>query len=117
MAPKKLGDSPEEPRKKEKKQEKKAFDYSKWNALEKEMEEDEMIEENTRIREAQMANRKPNPKVEDLGPEAFGLPADTPWPPGGSGQRQGPFDYSRWNKIVDDIERKDAVEERYDHLQ
>jgi len=118
MAPKQVGDGKEEPRKKEKKEPPKAFDYSKWNALEKEMAEDELAEETTRIREAQMAAKKPSPKMEDMGPEAFGLPADTPWPPAGpSGQRKGPFDYSRWNKICDDVERKDAVEERYEYLQ
>jgi len=119
LAPKKLGESQEEPRKKEKKKDPpKAFDYSKWDALEKEMEEDEQIEENVRIREAQLAAKRPTPKVDDMGPEAFGLPADTPWPPTDAARhRKGPFDYSRWNKICDDVERKDAVEERYDHLQ
>mmetsp|Transcript_72530 Transcript_72530/g.125861 ORF Transcript_72530/g.125861 Transcript_72530/m.125861 type:complete len:833 (-) Transcript_72530:86-2584(-) len=116
LAPKKVGDE-QEVKKKEKKVEKRAFDYSKWNALEKEMEQDEIYEQNVKTREAQEAMKKPPPKLEDMGPEAFGLPADTPWPPADPSSRQkGPFDYSRWNRIVDDIERKDEVNERMDYL-
>jgi len=48
---------------------------------------------------------------------SIGLPADTPWPPTTATQSRGPFDYSRWDKICNDVERRDAVEERYDYLQ
>jgi len=109
------------PRRKEKKKQegaKSAFDYSKWNALEKEMQEDEAFEESLRAKEQTAAGKRPSPKLEELGPEAFGLPADTPWPPPDpASRRKGPFDYSRWDKIVDDIERRDKVQERYDDLQ
>ena len=60
---------------------------------------------------------RPGPKFEDLGPEAFGLPADTPWPPDASMRKKGPFDYGHWDKIVDDIERQEKVLDRYDQLQ
>eukprot|EP00930_Biecheleria_cincta_P031978 TRINITY_DN22187_c0_g2_i1.p1 TRINITY_DN22187_c0_g2~~TRINITY_DN22187_c0_g2_i1.p1 ORF type:complete len:845 (-),score=203.92 TRINITY_DN22187_c0_g2_i1:83-2617(-) len=120
MAPKQVGDtSKPEPKKKEKKKEQSlAFDYSRWDALEREMREDEERELNTRQHEAGAALQRPSPKFEDLGPEAFGLPADTPWPPQDASQRKkGPFDYSHWDKVVDDIERQEKVVERYEHLQ
>lgn len=60
---------------------------------------------------------RPTPKFEDLGPEAFGLPADTPWPPDASLRKKGPFDYGHWDKIVEDVERQEKVLERYEHLQ
>mmetsp|Transcript_34665 Transcript_34665/g.80898 ORF Transcript_34665/g.80898 Transcript_34665/m.80898 type:complete len:819 (+) Transcript_34665:23-2479(+) len=93
------------------------FDYSKWDSLEREMREDEEEEQTTRMREASAAARRPMPKFEDLGPEAFGLPADTPWPPDASKRKKGPFDYGHWDKIVDDIERQEKVLDRYDRLQ
>lgn len=43
---------------------------------------------------------------------AFAL---SPLPP--TAGRKGAFDYSRWDKIVDDIEKRDQVRERYDQLQ
>merc|ERR1712118_361741 len=46
----------------------KAVDYSRWDAFEKEMAEEELAEEATRIREAQLAMKRPAPKAEDLGP-------------------------------------------------
>lgn len=93
------------------------FDYSKWNTLEKEMQVEEDFEEGLRIREAAAAARRPAPKLEDLSPEAFGLPADTPWPPADPYAKKGPFDYRRWDKIVDDIEKKDHVQDRFEELQ
>jgi len=55
--------------------------------------------------------------MEDMGPEAFGLPPDTPWPPADPNEGKDSFDYSRWEKIVDDIERKDEMMERFEYLQ
>lgn len=46
-----------------------------------EMRQEEDVEESARLRELQAAARRPAPRLEDLGPEAFGLPPDTPWPP------------------------------------
>ena len=60
---------------------------------------------------------RPTPKFEDLGPEAFGLPKDTPWPPDASLRKKGPFDYGHWDKIVEDVERQEKVLERYEALQ
>lgn len=60
---------------------------------------------------------RPTPKFEDLGPEAFGLPADTPWPPDATLRKKGPFDYGHWDKIVEDVERQEKVLERYEKLQ
>jgi len=101
-----------------KKEKQSAFDYSKWNALEREMQQDEELEEVARLKDQQAAARRPVPKLEDLGPEAFGLPPDAPWPPTDpSFARKGPFDYSRWDKIVDDVEKRDRVQERYEQLQ
>lgn len=95
-----------------------AFDYSKWDALEREMQEDEEEELAVRQRENVAANRRAGPKLEDLGPEAFGLPPDTPWPPvDPTNRRKGPFDYSHWDKIVDDIERHEHIVDRFDQLQ
>mmetsp|Transcript_84098 Transcript_84098/g.262654 ORF Transcript_84098/g.262654 Transcript_84098/m.262654 type:complete len:680 (+) Transcript_84098:3-2042(+) len=118
MAPKKVGLPDEAPRKKDKKEPKKAFDYSKWNALEKEMEQDEEMEQAQKQKEEAQAMKRPTPKMEDVGPEAFGLPPDTPWPPTDPNlRRKGPFDYSRWDKVVEDIEKHEKVVERYEHLQ
>jgi len=104
--------------KKEKKEVKKAFDYSKWDALEKEMQEDEEVEAAQKKKEEEALTKRPTPKMEDLGPEAFGLPPDAPWPPTDPAlKKKGPFDYSRWDKVVDDIERHEKVVERYEHLQ
>jgi len=94
-----------------------AFDYSKWDSLEREMRADEEEENNTRLRENNAAVRRPTPKFEDLGPEAFGLPADTPWPPDATLRKKGPFDYGHWDKIVEDVERQEKVLERYEKLQ
>lgn len=118
MAPKKhLGDEDSGPKKKEKKAYL-AFDYSKWNQLEKDMQADEETEQHTKQKENNSVSKRPAPKMEDLGPEAFGLPADTPWPPEDpAAGRKGPFDYSRWDRIVDDIEQQEKVVERYEHLQ
>lgn len=119
MAPKKAGLPDQAPvRKKEKKEAKQAFDYSKWNSLEKEMQQDEQVEEEMRKKEEASMMRRPTPKMEDMGPEAFGLPPDTPWPPTDPNLRKkGPFDYSRWDKVVEDIEKHEKVVERYEHLQ
>eukprot|EP00931_Biecheleriopsis_adriatica_P115036 TRINITY_DN90887_c0_g1_i1.p1 TRINITY_DN90887_c0_g1~~TRINITY_DN90887_c0_g1_i1.p1 ORF type:complete len:838 (+),score=245.76 TRINITY_DN90887_c0_g1_i1:69-2516(+) len=116
LAPKRPDEAQPQPKKKEKKKYL-AFDYSKWDALEQEMRADEEAEQNTKQREASAAVRRPMPKFEDVGPEAFGLPADTPWPPDSSLRKKGPFDYGHWDKIVDDIERQDKVIERYEDLQ
>lgn len=116
LAPKKPGED-DSPKKKEKAKENNlSFDYSKWNELEREMEKDAEMEDNVRRKEAYAANKKPQPKLEDFGPEAFGLPPDTPWPPQDPSSKDS-FDYSRWDKIVDDIERKDEVMERFEYLQ
>lgn len=120
MAPKKSGTQEVSAPKKKEKQEhaKLAFDYSKWNALEKEMAQDEELEEDQRRKEEAALIKRPAPRMEDMGPEAFGLPPDTPWPPGNPTSRlKGPFDYSRWDKVVDDIERRDKAVERYERLQ
>lgn len=93
------------------------FDFSKWDSLEREMRADEEEENNTRLRENNAAVRRPTPKFEDLGPEAFGLPADTPWPPDATLRKKGPFDYGHWDKIVEDVERQEKVLERYEKLQ
>ncbi|CAE7027191.1 Polb [Symbiodinium natans] len=106
-----------EAKRKDAKPQKLDFDYSKWDSLEREMREDEEEEQTTRMREASQAVRRPMAKFEDLGPEAFGLPADTPWPPDASTRKKGPFDYGHWDKIVDDIERQEKVLDRYDRLQ
>eukprot|EP00913_Durusdinium_trenchii_P013606 g12776.t1 len=116
LAPKQAYDI-KKPAKKEVKKKQLAFDYSKWDSLEREMRADEEEENNTRTREANAAVRRPTPKFEDLGPEAFGLPADTPWPPDASLRKKGPFDYGHWDKIVEDVERQEKVLERYEHLQ
>lgn len=109
----------DEPRRREKKAVAQGFDYSKWNALEKEMAKDEEQEEHVREREAKEAsNRKAPMTMEEMGPESFGLPNDTPWPPPDPGEnRKGPFDYSRWDKIVHDVNRENFAMDRYEHLQ
>jgi len=118
MAPKRPEDDTKEKLQEKEKKTNLSFDYSKWNLLEKAMVEEEEEEQNTKQREAMDSVKKPPPKLEDMGPEAFGLPADTPWPPADpSAKRKGPFDYSRWDKVVDDIERHEKVQERYEHLQ
>lgn len=119
LAPKKKGDDATAPKKKEKVEEAKgSFDYSKWDALEKEMQQDEDFEDSTRQREQQVAQQRPGPKMEDLGPEAFGLPPGTSWPPGDPTLKQkGPFDYSHWEKVADDLEKKDKARERFEELQ
>jgi hypothetical protein len=124
MAPKREGDDGElkgPPTKEEKAKSKLAFDYSKWNNLEKEMAADEANEDQIRQNEAFQATRNaknPPMKMEDMGPEAFGLPADTPWPPPDPTlKNKGPFDYSRWDRIVDDIEQRDKRMDRYEYLQ
>lgn len=115
LAPKQANHIKVQPKKKKEKP--LAFDYSKWDSLEREMRADEEEENNTRVREANAAVRRPMPKFEDLGPEAFGLPADTPWPPDASLRKKGPFDYGHWDKIVEDVERQERVLERYEKLQ
>jgi len=119
LAPKQEGTKAvEAPQKKEKKKAQLAFDYSKWDQLEKDMADDEQAELNVRIKERNEAEKRPTPKMEDLGPEAFGLPPGTPWPPPDMNQKKkGPFDYSRWDKIVDDVEKHDKVVEKYEELQ
>ncbi|CAE8623221.1 unnamed protein product [Polarella glacialis] len=120
LAPKKVGEyGGTEPKRKEKKKEQHLdFDYSKWDKLEQEMRNDEEVEQSVRQRESLDAMKRPKPKLEDLGPQAFGLPPDTPWPPADPALRKkGPFDYGHWDQIVEDIERQDKVLERYEHLQ
>lgn len=124
MAPKKVTDVEDEesaaPKRKEKKPAvQQSFDYSKWNALEKEMVQDEEREDAVREREQnEAANQKKPMTMEEMGPEAFGLPSDTPWPPPDPGSnRKGPFDYSRWDKIVEDVNRQNFAMDRYEYLQ
>jgi len=119
MAPKKSGDEYLKPKIKPKKEEPKlSFDYSKWNRLQKEMETDERVEEKIRKDEAHKLAQKPMPTLEEMGPEAFGLPADTPWPPPDRSKLlKGPFDYSRWDKIVYDIEKIDQAMEQIEHYE
>lgn len=114
LAPKKPGDD----KKEEERKKQTDFDYDKWNSLEKEMKHEEDIEENIRYRENYMATRKPTPNMEDFGPEAFGLPPDTPWPPEDpSKAKKSPFDYKRWDHIVDECERQFDMHERIEYLE
>mmetsp|Transcript_23443 Transcript_23443/g.54619 ORF Transcript_23443/g.54619 Transcript_23443/m.54619 type:complete len:825 (-) Transcript_23443:169-2643(-) len=126
LAPKTKGDAPMSDAALKTKKEGKAaksssltFDYSKWNSLEKEMAEDEELENQVRQQEANALMQRPGPmRAEDMGPEAFGLPANTPWPPvQNQPSQKGPFDYSRWDKIVDDAEKQDRAMDRYEYLQ
>lgn len=120
MAPKKAGEAIEDtrPKKEKPKGPQLSFDYSKWNALEKEMMEDENIEERIRENEMHAMKKKKPITMEEMGPESFGLPGDTPWPPPDPGlKRQGPFDYSRWDKVVEEADMHSLAEARYEYLQ
>lgn len=116
QCPKQAGDTEMRKRRVGNKDEPRSFDYSKWDALQKEMKEDEEIEERIRENEAHALMQKPTPKMVDFGPEAFGLPSDTPWPPP-CPEQKGTFDYSRWDKIVTDAEQTLFIQDRVDYLQ
>eukprot|EP00811_Abedinium_folium_P002335 NODE_1213_length_2559_cov_4.817434.p1 GENE.NODE_1213_length_2559_cov_4.817434~~NODE_1213_length_2559_cov_4.817434.p1 ORF type:complete len:834 (-),score=313.21 NODE_1213_length_2559_cov_4.817434:57-2480(-) len=120
LAPKKAGDDAViEPKKKDKKPDPcLSFNYSKWDALNEEMKQDEQIESNIKEKEMAAMMQKPMPTMADMGPEAFGLPSDTPWPPPDNSQLlKGPFDYSRWDKILHDCEMQTRCEERAEYYE
>eukprot|EP00812_Abedinium_dasypus_P004707 NODE_1586_length_1106_cov_323.842055.p1 GENE.NODE_1586_length_1106_cov_323.842055~~NODE_1586_length_1106_cov_323.842055.p1 ORF type:complete len:323 (-),score=137.96 NODE_1586_length_1106_cov_323.842055:121-945(-) len=120
LAPKREGDDAVlEPKKKEKKPEVKlSFNYSKWDALNKEMEADETLETDIINNERAQLMQKPMPTMEEMGPECFGLPSDTPWPPPDNTQLlKGPFDYSRWDKIIYECEMQAKADDRAEYFE
>lgn len=97
------------------------LDYSRWDKLHRDMMEEELHEQRVRCKElaeASGTHRQESLKLEDFGPTAFGLPADTPWPPADPATtNKGDFDYSRWDHIADFADKKFDADERFEHLQ
>mmetsp|Transcript_155017 Transcript_155017/g.496890 ORF Transcript_155017/g.496890 Transcript_155017/m.496890 type:complete len:714 (-) Transcript_155017:56-2197(-) len=115
-------------RKMEKQEEKQGagLDYSKWNALERRMAEEEGLEAKRKDEEHLLAMQGPAPRWDEglarLGPEQFGRPAGSPWPPpeqtrAPPPRKKGTIDYSHWERVVNDVERRTEVMDRREHLE